>query len=287
MIKHRTYREALLGASSLLDVANINPKIAEWLMLHLLQLDRTSLMQQINKGMSSAEWDTYSQWIKRVGANEPYQYITGVEEFYGLEFIVSPDVLIPRPETEQLVENVLIYRNELWSEKEKVVAVDVGTGSGAIAISLALEGKLIEMTGVDLSLDALEIASRNASKHQAKVKFLHSDLLNTLIQTEQQVDIIVSNPPYIPLNQKELLDHNVVGFEPHMALFAEEDGLYFYRKIIEQAKKVLKSKGMIAFEVGIDQAEQVAIIIKEHFPNAQCKIKKDLQGIDRMVFAVL
>jgi release factor glutamine methyltransferase len=287
MMKNRTYREALLGASSLLEAANINPKISEWLMLHLLQLDRTGWMQQLNKEIPLAECNTYSQWINRVVSGEPYQYITGVEEFYGREFIVSPDVLIPRPETEQLVENVLQYRNERWSEAEKVVAVDIGTGSGAIAISLALESKLMEVLAVDLSLAALDIARRNALKLHANVQFLQSDLLSSLIQTEQQVDIIVSNPPYIPLHQKELLDHNVVDFEPHLALFAEEDGLYFYRKITEQAKKILKSKGMIAFEVGFDQAEQVATIIKEHFPQAQCEIKRDLQGIDRMVFGLL
>lgn len=287
MIKPRTFREALQRASSLLDATNTNPKIAEWLILHLLQTDRTRWIQQINNEIQQAEWDTYSQWIHRVALGEPYQYITGVEEFYGREFRVSTDVLIPRPETEQLVEYVLHYRNEIWPEKDKVVAVDVGTGSGAIAISLALECKFIEMIGVDLSLAALEVASSNSSKLHANVQFLHSDLLSTLMQTESKVDIIVSNPPYIPFQQKELLNHNVVNFEPHMALFAEEDGLYFYRKIIKQAKQVLKSKGMLAFEVGVNQAEQVSTIIKEHFPQAHCQIKKDLQGIERMVFALL
>jgi release factor glutamine methyltransferase len=283
----RTYREALLRASSLLQAAEINPKIADWLLLHLLQVNRTQWIEYINRAVPSSHWAKYSEWIQRVIAGEPYQYMTGVEEFYGREFSVSPAVLIPRPETELLVEQVLHFRNKLWSTEEQITGVDVGTGSGAIAVTLALECASLEMTAVDISGEALEVAQANTAKHKAKVQFIHSDLLTALIEGEQKVDVIVSNPPYIPTEQKAELDRNVVDFEPHLALFASEDGLFFYREIIKQAKDVLNPKGMLAFEVGLGQAEQVVALLTEHFPQAECQVKKDLHGVERMVLAFI
>lgn len=281
----RTYREALRRASSLLQSAEKNPKIADWLLLHLLHVNQTQLMGYINKDVPSSHWTKYTEWIQRVVEGEPYQYITGVEEFYGREFSVSPVVLIPRPETEQLIEQVLHVRNKLWPTDEQITGVDVGTGSGAISITLALECASLGMTAVDISREALEVAQANAIKHQAKVRFMQSDLLTALIERGQKVDIIVSNPPYIPTEQKAKLDRNVVDFEPHLALFAPEDGLFFYRQIIKQAKAVLNPKGMLAFEIGLGQAGQVVDLLKEHFPLAECQVKKDLHGVERMIFA--
>jgi release factor glutamine methyltransferase len=281
----RTYREALLRASSLLQEAEINPKIAEWLLLHLIQVNRTEWMEYINSEIAFSQWEIYSAWFQRVITGEPYQYITGIEEFYGREFSVSPAVLIPRPETELLVDQVLHNRSTRWSTEEQISGVDVGTGSGAISVTLALECASLAMTAVDISREALRVAQANATKLQANVQFLHSDLLTALIEKKQKVDIIVSNPPYIPKEQKAELDRNVVDFEPHLALFATEDGLFFYREIIKQAVIVLNPKGMLAFEVGLGQADQVVDLIKQHFPQAECQVKKDLQGIQRMVFA--
>jgi release factor glutamine methyltransferase len=281
----RTYREALLRASSLLQEAEINPKIAEWLLLHLIQVNRTEWMEYINSEIAFSQWEIYSAWFQRVITGEPYQYITGIEEFYGREFSVSPAVLIPRPETELLVDQVLHNRSTRWSTEEQISGVDVGTGSGAISVTLALECASLAMTAVDISREALRVAQANATKLQANVQFLRSDLLTALIEKKQKVDIIVSNPPYIPKEQKAELDRNVVDFEPHLALFATEDGLFFYREIIKQAVIVLNPKGMLAFEVGLGQADQVVDLIKQHFPQAECQVKKDLQGIQRMVFA--
>jgi release factor glutamine methyltransferase len=286
-MESRTYREALQRASSLLHKTEKNPKIAEWLLLHLLQVDKNQWFEYINKEISLSHWGTFFTWIERVLDGEPYQYITGVEEFYGREFTVSPAVLIPRPETELLVEQVLQYKRKFWSETEQIVGVDVGTGSGAIAISLALECDSLRMMAVDISNEALQVAKDNAFKLQANVEFLPSNLLAALTQAQQKVDVIVSNPPYIPTKQKAELERNVVDFEPHVALFAPEDGLFFYREIIKQAQGILKPKGMLAFEVGLGQAQQVVTLVKEYFPHAQCQVKQDLQGIDRMVFALI
>lgn len=283
----RTYREALLRASSLLERADKNPKIAEWISLHLLQCTRMEWLEKLNRDIPVEHWQTLSQWVKRVAAGEPYQYIIGVQEFYGREFDVSPAVLIPRPETEVLVEQVLQKRNEVWPIDRKIKGVDIGTGSGAIAITLALEGKNMEMLAVDISVEALEVARQNAEKHSASVSFLQSDILQTLSFSKQTVDLIVSNPPYITYAEKEQLDRNVVDYEPHLALFANEDGLYFYRQIIKQSVQVLRSPGVLAFEVGMGQAEFVASMIKQTYPQATCAIKKDLRGIDRIVLGMI
>lgn len=206
MQKPTTYREALHRASSLLEQNQLNPKIAEWLMLHAAQIERREWLEKLNDIISVSLLDIYISWIRRVIEGEPYQYITEVEEFYGREFHVNSAVLIPRPETELLVEHVLAYRQEVWpalQQDQQIKGVDVGTGSGVIAISLALEDPKLEMLAVDLSESALEVAQKNADRWRAQVQFLPSDLLTSLQQAQEKVDVIVSNPPIFPIVIKQ------------------------------------------------------------------------------------
>jgi len=287
MIRPKTYREALLGASSLLSKHNLNPKIAEWMLLHLTQTTKHQWLEILDQSIPEEEMQLYHQWIERLIDGEPYQYILGVEEFFGREFNVNSSVLIPRPETELLVEEVLRLARETWNGAGKCRVVDIGTGSGAIAVTLALENPSLEVLAVDISPSALEVAKENAKKHGAQVKFYESDLLQALINQGLKVDMIVSNPPYIPYADQPTLERNVLDFEPHLALFAEQEGLYFYREIIKQSTEVIQYPGLLAFEIGKGQDEAVVQLIKESYPQAECQVKSDYNGIRRMVFGVI
>ncbi|GAA0358173.1 peptide chain release factor N(5)-glutamine methyltransferase [Bacillus horti] len=284
-MKPTTYREALVWASSLL--ASINPKIAEWLQLHLMGVERQEWVRSLDDSMSSDALSRYQGWVKAVVDGEPYQYIVGEEDFYGRTFHVSPAVLIPRPETELLVEHVIAYAKRYWADAVSCTMVDIGTGSGAIAVTCALEWDKVRMLAVDISEEALSVASHNANQLGAQVEFLQGDLLQPLLSRKKKVDVLISNPPYIPFSQKEKLDRNVVDFEPHTALFAPEDGLYFYRQLIQQSPSILANQSLLAFEVGIHQAQAVVDFIKHIHPSAKCEVKRDYQGIDRMVLAYI
>lgn len=287
MKKQLTTREALVRASSLLEQNEIHAKIAEWLLLGLLQCSRQEWLKLLDQSLPAEASDRYFAWIERVLAGEPYQYVLGVQDFYGREFQVNPAVLIPRPETEMLVEEVLLACQEMWPAGQQLTAIDIGTGSGAIAITLALEQPLLTMMAVDVSQAALHVARTNAAQLGANVTFYESDVLQVFQDSEQKFDLVVSNPPYIAHREKEQVEENVLAFEPHLALFAEEEGLYFYRKIVEQAKAMLHSPAVLAFEVGFSQAPAVVTIIEQAFPQARCQIKQDLAGVERFVLAFL
>lgn len=306
-----TYRQALARAFSLLETSGINPQIAEWLCLHLTGYSKAKWLLSLDQPIPMEQARQLTSWLERVVSGEPYQYVIGRQDFFGREFIVNPAVLIPRPETELLVEQVLHKLEQIWPDSS-LTGVDVGTGSGVIAITLDLEmnqredmspmpdqkadtyaqaslesPRRLEMLAVDISTYALAVAKENARKLQANVSFWQSDLLEILIEQERQVDFIVSNPPYIPLSERNQLERNVVDFEPHLALFAEENGLYFYQEITKQARVVLNSPGLLAFEVGMGQAQAVSALIQDTLPQARCEIKKDLSGIERIVLAII
>lgn len=283
----KTYQEALLWASSLLSSKQMNRQIARWILLHLIQIEPSEWLQYMQQEMKPTEWLQYESWMMQVLEGKPYQYIVGLEDFYGRTFKVNPNVLIPRPETELLVEKTLRLCKELWPEDHIITGVDVGTGSGVIAISLDLEAPNIEMTGLDISEEALQVAIHNGKMHHSQVRFIHSDMLQTLLDQGKSLDLIISNPPYIPYADQDNMDRNVVDFEPHLALFAEEEGLYYYKKILEQSTQLIHSPGIICFELGIHQAEVVSKMAKEIYPFAVCRITKDYQGIDRNLFIIL
>ncbi len=210
--------------------------------------------------------------------NKPIQYLVGKTTFYGYEFIVNSDVLIPRFETEELVENIL-YRYDKYFKGQNLDVVDIGTGSGCIAISLALEEPHLKLTATDISAKALAVAQENAQKLKANVVFLEGDMLAPLTK---KYDIIVSNPPYIPSVEK--VDTLVVDNEPNIALFGGNDGLKFYQIILSEAHKYLKDRAMICFEHGYDKKKEIEDLAHKYFPTARVETLKDLEGKDRMSF---
>lgn len=204
----------------------------------------------------------------------PLQYILGSQEFMGLNFKVTPDVLIPRQDTEGLVEEVIKML------KPKMKVLDMCTGSGCIAVSLAKLGKNVQVTAVDVSAKALEIAKENAVANEVTVNFIESDMFQRITQ---KYDIIVSNPPYIRSQEVTTLMPEVRDYEPHLALDGKEDGLYFYRKLAKEAGDFLTPGGMLCLEIGYDQGKEVAQLLREQ-GFVQVRVEKDLCGLDRNVY---
>ena len=226
--------------------------------------------------------ETFENTVSRyLDNNEPVQYIIGEACFYGYDFIVNKDVLIPRPETEELVENVL-YLYDDYMKGQKVEVVDVGTGSGCISVTLAAEEKNMTVTATDISEDALAVARRNASKMGVNVNFLQGDMLKPIM--DRKFDILVSNPPYIP--NEEVVDSLVKDNEPNVALFGGDDGLKFYRIILENAPSIMNEKCILAFEHGYNRTEAIESLARKYFPESTVYTKKDLQGLDRMTFVI-
>ena len=219
--------------------------------------------------------DKLEKGLKKLNQGIPVQYIIGNVDFYDVNLIVNKNVLIPRFETEYLVEKTIKYAKKL---KEPLDILDIGTGSGAIAITLAkhLNSKVI---ATDISNEALEIAKQNAIRNNVNIIFKHSDILKNV---EGQFDIIISNPPYI--SKSETIDPLVHNNEPHLALYAKENGLYFYKKILEKINPFLKEKSIIAFEIGMTQSKQITNIAKTYFPKSKIITEKDLTGKDRYIF---
>ncbi|HOI46488.1 MAG TPA: peptide chain release factor N(5)-glutamine methyltransferase [Bacilli bacterium] len=215
--------------------------------------------------------------------NLPVQYILGYSYFFGRKFVVDSRVLIPRPETEELVGLVLqTYDNVFLDQKVKLV--DVGTGSGAIAISLCLEEPKFEVYASDISDEALEVAALNQRNLGSNVLFVKSDMLDYYIANNMTFDILVSNPPYIP--STELVDQIVKDNEPHIALFGGDDGMKFYREILKNANQVLNTPNIIAFEHGFDKRDEMITLAKKYFPNGKIEVVQDIFGKDRMTIIV-
>ena len=219
---------------------------------------------------------------KHIKDNIPVQYIMGYQPFYGYDFNVNENVLIPRFETEELVENVLLKYDEYF-KGEKIDLVDVATGSGCIGITLKLEEPKFNVTITDISQGALEVARSNKEKLGADVKILQGDMLEPL--KGMKFDILVSNPPYIPVHEEVM--SIVKDNEPNIALFGGDDGLKFYRIILSGAKEILKEKAIIAFEHGYDKKDEMIKLAKEYFNDADVEVVKDMQGKDRMTFIVI
>jgi len=253
---------------------------AETLMLHLIGKNRAWLLAHLEDEFGGCKSIGYSQQIERRLAGEPIQYITGECEFYGLSFSVNRDVLIPRQETEHVVEKVLELASLLVGPR----LVDVGTGSGAIAIALAHESPGAKVTATDVSDAALRVARRNAERTGVaeRIRFLEGDLLKPV--AAEQFEFVVSNPPYVATDDRASLALEVRDHEPDVALFAGSNGLDIYRRLVPAAYRVLVAGGFAVFEIGYGQAEAVA----ELFSAAgfvDIEFAKDLQGIDRVITA--
>lgn len=260
--------DAIIYGKKELKAKNIPEINAEHLLAHMLNQKREWLFTHSEQEIDAQK---FKKILNRHTAGEPLAYIVGHQTFYNREFEVNPSVLIPRQETEQLVEEVL---SELKS-KEKVI--DVGTGSGAIAITLKLQKPEIEVFACDISAPALKVARQNAKQLNAEIKFIKSDLLENI---SEDIDIIVANLPYVPA--KNNLPNSVVKFEPHTALYAGLDGLDLYRRLLDQVSNLPKKPRKIFFEIGYDQAD-----FFRNLPNAKIKIQKDLNQFDRIAIIQL
>jgi release factor glutamine methyltransferase len=253
---------------------------AELLLLHVLGRDRAWMLAHPEVTLSDPQAKQYLELLERRYHGEPIQYITGETEFYGLPLRVTPDVLIPRPETEHLVEKVI----ELLPRFPNPRVVDVGTGSGAIAIALTHEWPRVAITAIDTSAAALDLARLNAERigFADRIRYLHGDLLAPVAR--EQFDVVVSNPPYVPMADRESLSVEVRDYEPAIALFAGDDGLDVYRRLIPAAYGALNSGGFIALEIGCGQAEAIDALLTENgFQNVE--FAPDLQGIPRVASA--
>jgi release factor glutamine methyltransferase len=275
-----TLREAISYAVSQFQRAgNKNPaRDAELLLLHATGLTRTNLITQPERLLTAAETTKYRELIARRERSEPIQYIIGEREFYGLSFKVAPGVLIPRPETEHLVEAAL----ERIPPGVPARIADVGTGSGAIAVALAVARPLLQVIATDLSPAALKIAEANASAHgvAGQIQFCHSDLLNGM--EDGGFDMVVSNPPYIADGERDVLDTEVRDYEPAMALFAGPTGVEIYERLIPQANRTLRPGGWLLMEIGAGQQSQLQQLLEGW---REISFIADLQGIPRVAIA--
>lgn len=250
-------------------------------LVEISQRERYSLYANLNEEVPSSLQQEFESGMARILKQEPMAHVLGYSWFYGYKFIVDPSVLIPRFETEELCANVLAEYDRYF-HGQKVNAVDIGCGSGAIAIAVSKEESNITMWASDISHDALQTAKQNALNNDANVTFLEGDMCKPFIENDVKFDILISNPPYIP--QDEKMEKSVVDFEPHVALFGGNDGLKFYRSIFEDCDKLLKDKAFMAFEMGWDQRERMSKLVEEMLPHYRYEIRKDINGKDRMLF---
>lgn len=277
--------EALNWASSFLKEKNRDENAGELLLRHFTKLSRAQLFAELRSELNAEAAEKFRQAVIKHGEGTPIQYIIGSEEFYGRLFTVSPAVLIPRPETEELVLGTLNRIQSFFGGPEKLRLADIGTGSGAIAVTLKLEEPLLTVTATDLSADALSVAKENAKALEAEVGFLQGDLLNPIKQLGEKLDIVISNPPYIPNQDREWMSEVVTDHEPHLALFAGDDGLDLYRRFMDDLPHVLQPKALVCFEIGTGQGEAVAGLLTSTFPKAKVEVVNDINGRDRMVYA--
>jgi release factor glutamine methyltransferase len=268
-----TLRTAVTQGTELLTASGTpEPRLtAELLLCHAVHCERAYLYAHPEQDLREVEWIHYGRWLHERMQGKPLQYITKTQEFYGRPFTVTPDVLIPRPETELLIETIRRRRPGGGA------IVDVGTGSGAIAVTLALElGASVVAT--DLSMAALKVAAANAVSLKAPVQLIAADLLSAIGDSTQ--DVVVSNPPYVPVGDRESLQREVREWEPELALFAGVTGLDVYRRLIPEAWRVLRPGGLLALELGFGQAGAVGGLVGDW---GGVEIADDLAGIPRVL----
>lgn len=273
-------RQAITKACLLLRRQGKEESLARFLLMYMLDESPQLFSNNILEELSGENEEKYFSLIeKHIREDMPLSHLVGFEYFYDRKFKVTKDVLSPRMETEELIYRVIEYVKT--TKKDSVKILDLCTGSGIIAITLKkeLEVKSVELIASDISEEALEVAKENAELNNADIKFIQSDIFNNI---DEKFDIIVSNPPYIDRKDEITIKTNVLSYDPHLALFAEEEGMYFYRKILEEAKNYLNDSGVIFFEIGHDQREKITKLADINDYHAE--VYKDLNGRDRMAF---
>lgn len=275
-----TYHDLMIqGRNRLYEAGGLESQ-AQLLLSELCRKKDINLYLELDTEADQDIEKLYFDGISRMEKDEPLAYVLGYETFYGFDFEVNEDVLIPRPETEELVGLVLEKYDEHFSGRP-VSVFDVATGSGAIGITLALEEKNMKVSASDISEAALKTAKKNAQNLHADVDFFQGSMLDPFIDNGLHCDILVCNPPYIPQNEE--LENSVKDYEPHVALFGGEDGLKFYREVFEKAGSVLNDGGFMAFEMGYDQKEKLSALAAQYFNDAKISVIKDMSGKNRML----
>ena len=273
-------RQAITRACLLLRRQGKEESLARFLLMYMLdespQLFSNKLSEQLSKEI---EEKYFSLIEKHIREDVPLSHLVGFEYFYDRKFKVTKDVLSPRMETEELIYKVVEYVKA--TKKNNLKILDLCTGSGIIAITLKkeLDQILIDVMASDISEEAIKVAEENAQFHDATIKFIQSDIFDNI---DEKFDIIVSNPPYIDRKDEDTMQDNVLKYDPHLALFAEEEGMYFYRNIVEKASSYLNDNGVIFFEIGYDQKDK--IIKLADMNNYHAEVYKDINGRDRMAF---
>lgn len=261
-----------------LSARGLETSRADWLLEDISGLSRTQILLKQQEQVPDDILKKFLTYRERMYLGEPVQYIVGFAEFYGRKFKVNSDVLIPRPETEELVLQTL----NTVSHHEQTVC-DIGTGTGAIAVSLKKERANFNVIATDISEDALKIAQENAQLNQAEIEFLQGDALKPLIDNGIKVDILLSNPPYISCEEKVEMSETVLEYEPHLALFTQNNGLAIYERILNDLDKVMKREGLVIFEIGHLQGEILRSYIQEHYKVKNLAIIKDINQKNRMI----
>ncbi|MBI9079148.1 MAG: peptide chain release factor N(5)-glutamine methyltransferase [Pseudodesulfovibrio sp.] len=256
---------------------------AELLLAEVVGCSRLSLVVDYSRQLSSAECEQFRQLVSRRATGEPLAYIIGMKEFYGLDFQVTPDVLIPRPETEHIVEEI----ERLYDKDKPFHYADLGTGSGILAVTVAVLFPKATGVAADISRGALHVASSNAVRHDVanRLDFLLGDFTTRLFD-EEVFDLILSNPPYVTEAEYDAASHEVTGFEPVGALVSGVDGLDHVRAMLGHVLHALKPGGYFLMEIGCDQGREVEKILTDQFPGFEpVVVKRDIAGLDRVLFA--
>ncbi len=269
-------RQAFYWAVEVLKRQGINsPRLdAEVLLAHVLEISRAQLYAQFHRGLKPTQLEAYRGWVERRAEHEPVAYILGYKEFYGLDFYVDGRVLIPRPETELLVEKAL--------EIAAGTLADIGTGSGAIAVSLAFHLPKALVYATDISEEALVVADLNCRRHavQGRVRLLKGDLLAPL---PESVDLIVANLPYVSKAEFDELSLDIVAYEPRLALDGGPDGLTHIRRFLAQAGRYLRPRGSLLLEIGAGQSPAVGGLVTRYLPGSKMEVIEDYAGLERVV----
>ena len=275
-------RQAITKACLLLRRQGKEESLARFLLMYMLDESPQLFSNSFSEQLSQENEEKYFSLIeKHIKEDVPLSHLVGFEYFYDRKYKVTKDVLSPRMETEELIYKVIEYVKA--SNKNNFKILDLCTGSGIIAITLKKELSQfsIDVVASDISEEAIKVSKENAQSHDATIKFIQSDIFDNIAD---KFDIIVSNPPYIDRKDEVTMQDNVLKYDPHLALFAEEEGMYFYRKIIEQANDYLNENGVIFFEIGYDQKDKIIKLADLNGYSAE--VYKDINGRDRMAFLV-
>ena len=270
-----TVEELLVYGKSL-----VHSDHAKILLAELLNKNPLELLNYLNDEVEEELVEKYKSMVEALKEGKPLQYVLGKVNFYGNTFIINHNVLIPRFETEELVENTIEYCKKYF--QEPIDIVDLGCGSGVIGLTLEKKLSTNSVDLIDISKEALEVTNKNCGNLNSKANIIQNDFLENI---DKKYDLIISNPPYIRNNEE--IEQIVKDNEPHLALYAGEDGLDCYRKILRNIKKNLKEKAIIAFEIGFEQTTQIKEIVKQNLDNCKIEVKKDLQDRDRMLFILI